>query len=216
MEERIQKTVQLFDLFADKYQEKYMDQLQYAHALDQFCAKIKSPNAHILELACGPGNVTRYLLDKRPSWQVLGTDLAPRMLDLARINNPTAQFAVLDCRSILDLGRTFAGIVCGFALPYLTKVEATGLIADAAQSLDSEGVLYLSTMEGNYEDSRMEGPSSGGGEKIMIHYHEASYLQDALVSCGFELLELHRIAQPERQGPSANDLLLIARKSSVR
>src|SRR5438045_2838934 len=92
--------VDLFNKLASEYQKKYMDVSLYSDSLNLFCKLIPKQNATVLELACGPGNVTKYLLDKRPDLKILGTDLGPNMIKLARQNNPTVEFKILDCRNI--------------------------------------------------------------------------------------------------------------------
>src|ERR1043165_1092851 len=91
--------VNVFDRCAQDYQAKFMDVQQYSRSLDIFCAQVKK-DAGILELACGPGNITKYLLQKRPDLEILGTDLAPNMLELAKQHNPQAIFQLMDCRDI--------------------------------------------------------------------------------------------------------------------
>ena len=66
--------VHVFNKYAEVYQDKYMDVSLYHSTLDLFAASVANERAEILELACGPGNVTRYLLDKCPGWKILGTD----------------------------------------------------------------------------------------------------------------------------------------------
>ncbi|MCK6610579.1 MAG: class I SAM-dependent methyltransferase [Bacteroidia bacterium] len=51
---------------------------------------------HILELACGPGNITQFLFRRRPYFNLLATDYAPVPLELAAKNNPTAECRILD------------------------------------------------------------------------------------------------------------------------
>jgi trans-aconitate methyltransferase len=55
-------------------------------------------NPKILEIGCGPGNLTKYLLSKRPDFDILGIDIAPNMIEFAGKSNPTASFAVMDSR----------------------------------------------------------------------------------------------------------------------
>src|SRR5690349_4144717 len=94
---------QIFNKYASEYQEKFMDVTLYTRALKNFCDLISKDNAKVLDIACGPGNVTKYLLSERPDLNVLGIDLAGNMIALARENNPTASFEVMDCRSISNL-----------------------------------------------------------------------------------------------------------------
>lgn len=204
-------TIYVFDNCAKEYQEKFMDMDLYDDTFDLFCSLIKPKKPSILELACGPGNITKYLLQKRPDFEIRATDLSIKMLELARSNNPKTEFQILDCRNIKSLLRTFDGIMCGFALPYLSKEEAIKLIADAYEILNPNGILYLSTMEDNYEKSGFKKSSSGKYEAY-INFHEADYLSQALQNAGFEILNLERKDFLQNDGTVTKDLILIARK----
>ncbi len=201
--------VSVFDFHAEAYQDRFMDFDLYNDSFDLFCDAIPKANAEILELACGPGNITRYLLKKRPDFRILATDLAPRMLEFARKNNPSASFMELDSRDILSLGKTYDAIMCGFCLPYLSKEDTLQLIADSAKILHPKGVLYLSTMEDDYSKSGWKTGSSG--KEVYMHYHEAGYLTEALETNGFEVIDLRRKEFPEKDGSLTIDLLITAR-----
>jgi len=202
--------VELFDKRAQQYQDKYMNVDMYSESLDLFCECVAKANPAIFEIACGPGNITKYLLDKRPDFNIFGIDLAPKMIELAKANNPTAQFAVMDCREIESLKEKYDGIMCGFCLPYLSKEESAKLIFDTSLLLLPGGILYLSTMEGDYEKSGFE--SSSAGEQIFMHYHQAEYLAEDLLKNGFSIIDL------QRKFSSVNsietiDLMIVAKSS---
>ena len=199
-----QQAVDVFNRRADSYREKYMDVGLYADTLDALGA-VLPPQAHVLELGCGPGNITQYLLRKRPDLKILATDLAPNMLGLAKAANPTAAFQLMDCRDIATLADRYDGIVCGFCLPYLSKAEAVQLMHDATTILNPAGVLYISTMEGSYSQSAYQ--TSSSGDTLFIHYHEADYLMQALHDSGFATIDVYR-----KTTPTDHDLILIARK----
>lgn len=172
------QAVEIFNKLAQGYQDKFMDVSLYHDSFDVFCNLIKKEDANLLELACGPGNITQYLLKKRPDLTILGTDLAPNMIELAKTNNPKANFQLLDSRNINSLNKTFDAIMCGFCLPYLSKEEAIQLIADASNVLTNDGVFYISTMEDDYSKSEFKKGSSG--DQIFMHFHEGAYLTEAL------------------------------------
>ncbi len=201
--------VGVFNKFAKQYQDKFMDVSLYSESFDLFCSSIKKKNPDLLELACGPGNITRYLLDKRPDFKIVGTDLAPNMIALAKINNPTACFQLMDCRDITTMENKQDGIMCGFCFPYLSKEEAITFIQDASHLLNPGGILYISTMEDDYSKSAFK-KGSGGGE-IFIHYHEADYLTNALTENNFIILDIQRKTYPEADGTQTTDLLIIAK-----
>lgn len=208
--DKTQKAVEVFNKCANLYEERFMDFDLYHDTFDLFCDALTKKNAEILELACGPGNITKYLLQKRPDFKILGTDLAPNMIELAQINNPDAKFQLLDCRNFQELNKRFDAILCGFGLPYLTKEEAVQLIKDAARSLHPEGVLYLSTMEDDYSKSGFKTGSTG--DQIFMHYHQEDYLSEALIDNGFKIIVLKRKDFPEQNGTLTTDLILIAQK----
>ncbi|MFC4818291.1 MULTISPECIES: class I SAM-dependent methyltransferase [unclassified Flavobacterium] len=208
--DKTQKAVEVFNKCANQYQDRFLNFDLYNDTFDLFCDSIEKENASILELACGPGNITKYFLQRRSDFEVLGTDLAPNMIELAKKNNPTATFQILDCRDFLQLNQKFDGIVCGFGLPYISKEEAIQLIKDAAECLNSYGILYLSTMEDDYSKSGLKKGSTG--DEIFIHYHQEEYLSEALLANDFKIIALERKRFPEPDGSNTTDLIVIARK----
>lgn len=205
-----QMAANVFNKHAHAYQEKYMNVDLYAPTLDLFCSSIANPQAHILDIACGPGNITRYLLARHPHFHILGIDIADKMLALATTNVPAATFRHMDARHISQLTGRYHGIMCGFCLPYLAKEEALQLIQDAALLLLPGGVLYISTMEDDYTRSGITHSSSG--DEVYMYYHEAGYLTAALTARGFTIITQQRQPFPTTDGTAVTDLVLIARK----
>lgn len=81
-------------------------------------------SAAIVEVACGPGNITKYLLNKRPGFKIGGIDLAPNMVELAKVNNPTASFQVMDSRKDLLSTNNLTELCVAFvSLTYLKKAS---------------------------------------------------------------------------------------------
>jgi len=210
--DKSKEAVKIFDKYAKLYQSKYMDVERYADILDLFCQHISDENPQVLELACGPGNVTKYLMQRRPDFKILGMDLAPKMIELARMHNPQCRFLVEDVRSIGQLEDKYHGIIAGFCLPYLSKKECGQLIVDAARILLPGGVLYLSTMEDEYSKSDYT-ESSSTKEKMFIHYHESAYLLEFLKHEGFQLIELVRKKYVDGENKSVTDLCLLGQKN---
>lgn len=211
MQNNTQNVIHAFDMHAEAYAEQHVGEELYLASFDLFCELLPSVDASVLELGCGPGNITQYLLKKRPRLRILGTDLAPRMIELARAINPGAEFKILDSRETRTLNRRFDALVCGFILPYLSREETFHLFADAAAILNPGGILYISTMEDDYSRSALKGASTGKGPQIMLYYHEGDVLRSALEGLGFEILSLTRQDYPEKDGSVTTDLIVIAR-----
>jgi 2-polyprenyl-3-methyl-5-hydroxy-6-metoxy-1,4-benzoquinol methylase len=209
MDDNTEKVTQVFDMYASAYEQRHMQVTTYHSSLDTFCNLLPHRKASLLEIGCGPGNITAYILSKQSSLDVFGIDLSPNMIELAKANNPSASFAIMDGRNIDQLNKSFDSIVCGFILPYISKEEVLQLIINANNLLSSEGIIYLSTMEDDYENSEIKGPSSGKGPSLKMYYYQEEQLLELLTNNGFKHLhtERHPIDGSERE-----DLVLIARK----
>lgn len=208
--DKTQIAVSVFDKLANLYQDKFMDTGMYHESFNLFCDAIGPKAATILEVGCGPGNITKYLLSKRPDLRILGTDLAPNMIALAKLNNPGAEFQLLDSRDIDKLDKKFDGIMSGFCLPYLSREESIDFIRKASALLYKNGLVYISTMEDDYSKSGFRKGSTG--DEVYMHFHQADYLQAALKQYDFDIIHLERIQYPGPGETITTDLVIIARK----
>ncbi len=208
--DRYKITFETYDKVAQAYQDKFMDMDLYDDTYDAFCKLVDKRDAKIFEIGCGPGNITCYLLSKRPDFTIEAIDAAPNMIRLAKANNPAADFRIMDCREIGGIDAVYDGIVCGFCLPYLSKEDCVKFFGDCARLLPKDGILYFSVAEGDYSKSGFETGKSG--LQLYMHYHQADYLLDYLTQSGFELIELIRKSYPAT-GPDSTHLIFIARKT---
>lgn len=204
-------TLHNWNQLAQAYHDKFMEMDLYNATYNQFCAVIAKDDAHILELGCGPGNITKYILEQKPNYSILATDTAPSMIELGKIKVPKAQFQLLDVRDMLELNTTFDAILGGFVIPYLDSKETEQFISDSFQMLNKNGVLYFSCIE--KENSYSETQTSSDGKITMeVNYYEASRLLESLEKNHFQLLSVFRIDYPKPNGTSDIHLIIIAQK----
>jgi predicted TPR repeat methyltransferase len=212
-EDKSLHAVSLFNKYATAYQEKFMSVHLYEDALNVFSKLLPKENAAVLDLACGPGNVAKYLLQQQPKLQLRGIDLAPNMIALAQQNNPAAFFEVMDCRAIGNFTQRFDAIVCAFCLPYLSKEETDVLMNNMNRLLNKGGICYISTMEDAYEQSRYETGSKG--DLVFIHYYERQYLVQELEKKNFVVVQTSETSSVMGNGKEVTDIMIICRKKST-
>ncbi len=83
------------------------------------------PGMRILDLACGPGNLTRRLAALvAPDGQAVGVDLAPGMLERARAaHTPNATFEVMDIEELRFEDASFDAATCGHGLQFAPHLD---------------------------------------------------------------------------------------------
>lgn len=205
-------SVQRFDEFAAEYAQRFMDLNVYSDSIERFCDWIGNDKPKILELGCGPGNVTRLLKHRFPNGQITAVDLAPQMIEIARKQLPDVDFVVMDVRDISIIPVRFDAIMCSFCLPFLSNSDAAKLIADCSVHLLSGGVLYVSTMEGNEQRAGFETTSFSGDSEIYFNYHQQQVLENVFAKSGFEIKQAKLQDYIEPDGSATTDMIFIAVK----
>lgn len=203
-------TFETWNKIAGIYQDKFMDLDLYNDTYDLFCSEIKKINPIVLEIGCGPGNITKYVLSKRPDIRLEGIDVAPDMIRLAQNNNPAATFHVMDCRDLDMLSEKYDAVLCGFCMPYLSKTDCEKMVRDTSHLLNNDGVFYFSVIEGDNEQSGYEAGSSG--HLSYVYYHSEEHLLQHLKKNNLELISLSRKEYPKTPEIISTHLIFIARK----
>ena len=183
-----EETFASWNKVAKLYEEKFMDINLYNESYDLFCNTLIKEHSFVLDVACGPGSITKYLLNKMPGLAVDAIDIAPNMISLAKVNCPTANCWVMDCREINQLPKKYDGIISGFGLPYLSAIECEKFMADATALLNSHGLLYISFVEGSYAESGFRTGSTG--DRTYFYFHNMENMIDKLKENGFEQIKV--------------------------
>lgn len=209
MKDSYQITFETWDKIAGLYEDKFMDLDLYNDSYDAFLKHLSNKEASVLELGCGPGNITKYLLSKRPDIKVLGIDISENMLVLAKRNNTSAEFKKMDVRDIHQLAYQYDGIMCGFCIPYLSKQDLISLISTSKNLLKKNGVVYVSCIEGEYENSGFESGSSG--DQCYVYYYQEDFIRGLCSENGLVIADLFRMKFEKSNGIQENHLLFIAK-----
>lgn len=208
MKDKYTETFETWDKVAKLYQDLFMDLNLYDDTYDLFCKRVSKINANIFEIGCGPGNITKYLLSKRPDFIVEAIDISPKMIELAKANNPSANCHVMDSRNIDSITAKFDAVIIGFCIPYLSESDVSKLAEDCSSLLENGGILYLSFVEGDYSDSGFQTGSSG--DRAFFYYHNLEVLKTVLVRNNFIIHDLIYKPYMKRDGSEEVHTIVIA------
>jgi len=200
------ESVETFNKHADRYAAKYFDLTQYDRYYALFAARLPERGA-VIDLACGPGNVAAYLKRARPELSIVGIDLAPRMIDEARLRVPGAVFHVGDCRTLDEIECGLDGAVFAFGLSYLTDADAQRCFGALRRRLKPGAPLLLATITGPTA-SRYE--QSSTGDRVFMVYRMPDDVHRLLRTAGFQIDLSELIASPDNATIPTTDLVVLA------
>jgi len=202
-------SIDAFNDVAKKYEDTIGSLSNYDHCYDRMVSMINDHD-RILDLACGPGNVSRYIgLRRRVS--ITGYDLADSMLETAKRNVPDGTFLK---RSIVDFeeDNKFDWIINSFGFPFLDRGQRLKCIECCSRALKTGGHLYLSFMDGNREG--YEKTCFTGDKKIYFIYHDKKEVLCELKKNRFETIDEWELDFDGGNGKFLKDVVFILRKTT--
>jgi SAM-dependent methyltransferase len=164
--------------------------------------------ARVLDLGCGAGLPSTRALAKH--FQVVGVDISPVQLELARRNVPGAEFIEGDITDVEFADSTFDGVAAFYAISHVPREEHRQLFTDVFRWLVPGG-LFLATLGAS------DAPDWTGewlGEPMFFSSHDADVNRQLLESAGFELL-LDEVLETSEPGGSVSFLWVIAQKAPL-
>lgn len=212
MSEKSTNTLETWNNLAAAYHDKFSQLNLYDSSYLNFCNSIAANKVNLLEIGCGPGTITSYLVHHRPDFRICAIDGAPAMIELAKKTIPQAEFLQMDCRDLSKLTAKYDGIICGFCIPYLTQEECKQLFFDCSNLVSQGGVFYISLIEGSYANSKLE-TSSDGIHSMRVYYYEETWLEKALLDVNFEIFQSMRIPYLRSTGITESHLILLAKRN---
>lgn len=209
--DRNAEAIESFNKHAGLYNEMFGGLSLYNDTYDLFSTLLPARYSSVLDLGCGPGNISSYLLHKRADLKITGIDLAPNMIEIAGRNNPSGNFKVMDCREVKSLNTKYDAIISGFTIPYLNKEETEKLLCDCASMLNPEGVFYFSLIDGRYEDSGYQ-YASNKVDRSYVYYYSSVKIMGMLERCGLKIVQIEDLQWQRKEGRLETHLVFIVRK----
>ena len=207
MENRYIETHQTWNKIAQSYEDMELHHDTYK----KFYDSLSRTDASILEIGCSPGNIAQYLLELNTNFQILATDISANMIKLTKKNNPGIDLKILDYRHIDTIKNKYDGIVCGFTIPYLSKVDCQKLISNSSKLLKDNGILYLSFAEGDYKKSVYISGSSG--DRTYFYYHDIKTIKQELKLNQMEIVDFIEKKYMKSDKTSEKQTIINAKKN---
>ncbi|MGW0518774.1 class I SAM-dependent methyltransferase [Crossiella sp. NPDC003009] len=199
-----------YDRVADAYVELAVGRLEtepWLRAMLAGFAESVRGLGPVLDVGCGPGNVTAHLTGL--GLDASGVDLSPRMVEHARRQYPDLRFSVASATE-LDLAPASLGGVLGWwSLFNLPREALPGVLRAFAAALVPGGQALIGTHVGDGDIHRTEGY---GGLPVSwtTHLYRPDDLVAMLAEAGLELVaELRLPPQPPSHRPQ---VVLTARR----
>jgi SAM-dependent methyltransferase len=194
-----------YDMVAEEYADAFGDDLERLpfdrSFLDDFASQL-TRDGPVVDVGCGPGQVGAYIADHR-GVQVIGLDLAPRTLQIARRRRGLTAVVSADLRHIPLRSGSCGGVVAFYSLPFLPRDHLLPALGELRRVLRPGGTLGLATHLGQGEVYGSDEWLGHRVERIGVTLFEDREIDDALAEVGFRTEET-RCRGPlphEHQGP---------------
>ena len=159
MEEPPLKSKDLFPAVFSRHALAYQQRLEQVMARGEARGRMRvlelvdaHPGMRVIDLACGPGTLSRRLVQSvSPGGAVVGIDLAPGMIELARASIPGARFEVMDIEQLEFADGSFDAAVCGHGFQFAPDLAAA--LSEARRVLRGGGRLAASVPVEETNDS---------------------------------------------------------------
>ena len=145
----------------------------------------------VIELGCGTGKNTNYLLQKAD--KVIGLDFSQKMLDKAKdkIRDERAVFRKADLKKEWDIENDFADLItCSLVLEHIKNLDF--IFNQANKKLKNGGIFFISELHPfkQYSGSKAKFETENGTQELETYVHHISEYLDVANTNGFELFEL--------------------------
>lgn len=147
---------------------------------------------YVLELGCGTGKNTGWLLSKAE--QVIGLDFSQEMLNIAKekITDSRAEFKRADLNKEWEIENQFADLVTSsLTLEHIDDLNH--IFNQANQKLMGNGIFFISELHPfkQYLGSKAKFETESGVEELKVFIHHISDYVDSAENNDFKLLEIN-------------------------
>ena len=145
----------------------------------------------VLELGCGTGKNTSYLLSKAA--RIIGLDFSEKMLEKAKekISDKRVTFKMADLTKVWEIENDFADLITSsLTLEHIENLDH--IFSQAYQKLKKNALFFICELHPfkQYSGSKAKFDTEGGTVELEVYIHHITDYLDNAKTNGFQLVEL--------------------------
>jgi ubiquinone/menaquinone biosynthesis C-methylase UbiE len=186
-----EKILGAYELASDKYADSFWDELTKKHfdrIILSWFALEKPREETILELGCGPGEISGFLASQGA--ECLGTDLSPRMIDNAKKYFPRARFEVQDFHRLSYESESFSRIVAYYAIVNLTMEEIEKAFVEVRRVLKTDGIFLFTFHIYEGEEKVDAKDFLVPGNDLTFYFFKVDEMKTIVEKLGFKIVDI--------------------------
>jgi SAM-dependent methyltransferase len=195
--------IECYDKTAKNYADKFMGELshkEFDRTLLTAFASVNRNKGKIIDLGCGPGQTTKYLADCGCK-DVLGVDLSPEMVKVAKEINPQLNFETADMLNLSYPDKTFGAALAFYSIVHFDDAQISMAFREIKRVLVNNGHFLFSFHIGDnsiHRDEFLEQPVN-----VDFYFFQPKKIIELLAAAGFDLIDsLERQHYPDVEYPS--------------
>jgi ubiquinone/menaquinone biosynthesis C-methylase UbiE len=192
---------------ANAYTREFFDDVSDLPIIDNLLGRL-SVASSVLDIGCGPGQFTQYLIDH--GHKVTGIDTSDEMLAIALDKVPHGTFAKMDMRKLGYPESTFDACLVAYSLIHIPSSELANTLREIMRVIKVGGLALFIVQEGD-ADQILDEPLAEG-EKIFVNFFSEDRLNEILVNTGFNIVEMGSMEQSNTDVLSTTVLYAIVQR----
>lgn len=197
-----------YNQIADIYTDRYFDISSDIPLIDRLL-NLLPEQAKVLDLGCGPGNFTQYLLSK--GFVTEGIDISEVMLTIAKQHLPQVPFVQGNMSELPYTDVSFDAVLSAYSLIHIPQADIPKTLMGIKRVLKKNGLILVLAQSGS-SDHMIAEPLQPKLQNF-VNFFSLEQLAKAFQEQGFKIKEHIEIPIDDPDNLTDSLLFLIAQKT---
>lgn len=189
MRSQSEEIIKTYNATANDYAAERMDELSKKHLdrllLSEF-ASVNKDQGRCADLGCGPGQTTRFLYDHGLK-NIIGLDIAPGMIEVAREYSPEIKFETADLLALSFPPNSFGSALAFYSIVHFSYDQVKTAFMEVNRVLKTGGQFLFSYHVGN--DTLHYDTAGDVPVNIDLYLFETVTILQLLKDAGFRIID---------------------------